>query len=258
MLVALEAASEQKCTMQPLWCNRCAAPVVKVVNAFVWGWIMKAEYRGNNTAYWTLQRRWRLQTAGKASNYGKQWCSIHLLHIMIPINWLALEHFIDLHNTTMLWVFFFEALAMFMRMFILMWACAHSRSQPKGLSGLKRCTVASWSSTHPTPPSCRKRMKCSNSWMDVVEKKSRWGSMPQDFFPHIVDSGHTHLRPCNSSNVSGAQTLNQIVHADPHVRPPAFEALAATLRGVQDLQKSNNIYCWKKSSSCKIFHNIQL
>lgn len=122
LLVALEAASEQKCTMQPLWCNRCAAPVVKLVNTSVWGLIMKAEYRRNNTAYWTLQTRWRLQTAGKAPNYSKQWCSIHLLHIMIPINWLALlEHFIDLnlHNTTILWIFFFEALAMFMRMFIL-------------------------------------------------------------------------------------------------------------------------------------------
>lgn len=137
VLVALEAAREQKCTMHSLWCNRCAAPVVKVVNTFVWGLMMKAKYRRNNTAYWTLQRRWRLQTAGKASNYSKQRSSIHLLHIMIPINWLALEHFIDLHNTTMLWVFF-EALAMFMRMFILMWACAHSRSQPKGLSGLKK------------------------------------------------------------------------------------------------------------------------
>lgn len=81
---------------------------------------------------------------------------------------------------------------------------------------------------------------------------------PRFFFHTLVDSGHAHLRPCNSSNVSGAQTLNQIVHADPHVRPPAFEASAATLREVQDLKKSNNIYSWKKSSSCKIFHNIKV
>ena len=144
-------------------------------------------------------------------------------------------------------------------------SCEHVLTQDlsqKGCLASKKCTVVSWSCTHPTPPSCRKRMKqvkCSNSWMDVVEKNIPGEAQcPKIFFHTLVDSGHTHLWPYNSSNVSGAQTLNQIVHADPHVRPPAFEALAATLREVQDLQKSNNIYSWKKSSSCKISHNIQL
>lgn len=185
VLVALEAASEQKCTMQPLWCNRCAAPVVKVVNTFVWGLIMKAEYRRNNTVYWTLQKRWRLQTAGKASNYSKQRCSIHLLHIMIPINWLALEHFIDLHNTTMLWVFFFEALAMFMRMFILMWACAHSRSQPKGLSGLKKMQ---WQAGRPPT---QHHHPVGKEWNAQIPGWTLWKKIPGEaqcpniFFTHL-------------------------------------------------------------------------
>lgn len=160
-------------------------------------------------------------------------------------NWLALEHFIDLHNTT------YHAMGLF-RSTGYVHADVHPHVSMCSLKISAKRVVwpqkkAQWQAGRPPTQHHHPVGKEWNRWRAQIsgwtlwKKKSRWGSMPQDFFHTLVDSGHTHLWPYNSSNVWGAQTLNQIVHADPHVRPPAFEALAATLRDVQDLQKSNTV-----------------